>query len=58
MLITDHLSKNSPPGSSVQCTIKIVILKKKNFSEKTALLRMAKKSSSSELGCWVDMVSA
>ena len=34
MLITDNVSKNSSPGSSVQCTIKIVILKKKNFSEK------------------------
>ena len=44
-------------GTSAQCTIKIVILKK-SFSEKTALSRMAKKSSSSELGCWVDRVPA
>ena len=57
MLITDYVSKNSSRGASVQCTIKIVILKK-SFSEKTALSRMAMKSSSSELGHWVDRVSA
>ena len=33
MLITDNVSKNLSPGSSVQCTIKIVILKKKPFRE-------------------------
>ena len=57
VLITDYVSKNSSRGASVQCTIKIVILKK-SFSEKTALSRMAMKSSSSELGRWVDRVSA